>query len=341
MYSLNEKALIFIDGILNLEYKHKRSIIDLYNEPCELFKNPQIALDYLKENFKNSIANSFNIALNENFTEKLIDKYNGRNIVVVTEISNSYPNSLYNLPIRPICLYTIGNVKLLNSEKLFSIVGSRKTIPEYLKLTEEFSCSLSKSNVTIVTGVADGGDLSAIKGSYKSGNLILVLAGGLDFIDNEPNRNLIRETIDNNGLVITEYPPEIPPRAYHYPVRNRIIAGLSLGTLIVSGNNKSGARHTASFALDYGKEVFAFPYNLSNNSGELCNNLIKDGAYLVTNINDICDILGFESVNNAKLSLTDNELNVYLKIKEGIMLFDDLLSVTNLKVFELMSILTS
>ena len=89
MYSLNEKALIFIDGILNLEYKHKRSIIDLYNEPCELFKNPQIALDYLKENFKNSIANSFNIALNENFTEKLIDKYNGRNIVVVTEISNS------------------------------------------------------------------------------------------------------------------------------------------------------------------------------------------------------------------------------------------------------------
>ncbi len=341
IYNLDEKAIIFIDGFLNLDYKHKRAIIDLYNSPSELFSNPTKTTDYLKQNKLEKYASSILLAINNNFIDSLIEKYNERNITVVTERSEFYPSELVNLPINPICLYCKGNIELLNSENKFSIVGSRKSLPQYLKLTEEFSYSLSSSGIVIVTGVAVGGDLSAIKGAIDSSNLILVLAGGLDYIKSEVNRDYIISAINNGGLVISEYPPEVPTLAYHYPVRNRIIAGLSKGTLIISGDNKSGTRHTASFALDYGKEIFTFPYTLGTYGGELPNLLIKDGAYLVTELNDITDVLGFNFIKNKVVELTNEEKLVLEVIKNGRTLIDDIILETGLKIYELMPVITS
>ena len=341
IYNLDEKAIIFIDGFLNLDYKHKRAIIDLYNSPSEFLVNPNLAVDYLKQSNLDKVASSMVIAINNNYADSLIEKYKNRNIIVVTECSENYPSELINLPINPICLYCLGNIDLLNNKNKFSIVGSRKTLPQYLSLTEEFSLSLSSNGIVIVTGVALGGDLSAIKGAVNNGNLILVLAGGLDYIKSEVNRDYIFKNIKNGGLVISEYPPEVPTLAYHYPVRNRIIAGLSQAALIISGDNKSGTRHTASFALDYGKEVFAFPYTLGAMGGELPNSLIKDGAYLVTTLNDICEVLGYNFNKNKVLEFTQEEKLVLEVIKNGKTLVDDIILDTGLKIFELMPVITS
>ncbi len=340
-YTLDEKALIFIDGFLNLEYKYKRAILDLYSAPSQIFSNPEIAFEFLRNNKLEKYVNSLEIAIKEDFVSKILLKYDERGVLVVTEESGYYPTELKNLPINPICLYAKGNVELLKRKDKFSIVGSRKSLNEYLKLTEEFALGLASEGIVIVTGVALGGDLSAIKGAIKSGNLILVLAGGTDFIKSEINRDYILKTIENGGLVITEYPPEVPTLAYHYPIRNRIIAGLSQGILIVSGNFKSGVKYTSNFGIEYGKEIFAFPYTIGTFGGELPNSLIKDGAYLVTELKDITDVLGYSIKKHKEIELTKEEIAVLEAIKNGNNLVDDIIKSTNYKIFELLPILTA
>lgn len=336
----NELALIFLDGLLNLDYKHKRAIINLYDDVSQIFTNPDVACYYLKENVSTASANTFVSAIHNNFVAVLVKKYQERGITVITEESEGYPTELYPLSFRPICLYALGNVKLLNSNKKFSIVGSRKTAPHILKLTESIASDLSKNEIVIVTGVANGGDKSAIKGALESGNIICVLASGHDFIKSETNRDIIEKVIAS-GLVISEYPPEVPPKNYHYPIRNRIIAGLSSGTLIVSGTLTSGARHTADYALDYGKDVFAFPYGIGDLTGELCNNLIKDGAHLVVNVKDVSEVMGYALNESKKVRLTKEESEVYNLIIEGVKSPDQLSIKLDKKIYEVVPILTT
>ena len=337
----SEKALVYLDGLINLEYKHKRAIIDLYNDIGNLFSNPTIMVNYLENNLGTNYANTFIKGFESKIYDEIISEIDSNGITVVTEVSENYPNSLLDLPFRPICLYCIGNISLLNSENLFSIVGARKTLPEYNKITQNFSNELSSLGVVIVTGVADGGDKNAILGAMESGNIILVLAGGFNSIDGERNKDLINK-VAKNGLIISEYPPSVPPLAYHYPIRNRIIAGLSKGVLIVSGTLKSGARHTVDYALSYGKEIFAFPYSLGIPSGELCNKIIKDGAYLTDSVNDICEVCNFtKKEENNLVELTELEEIVFNEIKNGNIAVDDIIENTNLKVYEVLPTLTT
>lgn len=335
-----EQALVFLDGFLNLDYKHKRAIIDLYDDFADLFDNSDEAVYYLQNNVSASAANTFLAALNSDYLERLLEKYDERKVTVITEESDDYPCELYSLPFRPICLYAKGNIGLLKNKNKFAIVGSRKTAAYVLKLTEDFACELSSSGVTIVTGVASGGDKAAIKGAIKNENVICVMASGFDFIKSETNRDIIEKVADG-GLLISEYPPEVPPKIYYYPIRNRIIAGLSGGVLITSGSVTSGARHTADYALDYGKEIFAFPYSLGDYSGELCNNLIKDGARLTTKIDDVAEVMGYKIDDEQKIELTDDEREVYDCIKNGVN-FPSAISISiNKKIYEIVPIITT
>ena len=339
-YNSSELALLFLDGFLNLDYKHKRAIINLYDDASEILSNPDEALYYLKENVSPSAANTFSVALDGDYLSNLIDKYEEREITVITEISNDYPNRLIPLDFRPICLYAKGNVELLNADKTFSIVGSRKTSVDIMRITEDISKDLSENGIVLVTGVASGGDKAVIKGALNSGNLILVVASGLDFVKSETNRDLIEKTMQS-GLVVSEYAPEIPPKNYHYPIRNRIIAGLGDGALVVSGNLTSGTRYTADYALDYGKEVFAFPYSIGDKTGELCNNLIKDGARLITSVNDITEIMGFEKISKSQTNLTADEKLIYDLIGNVVNVPDLIAIKSGKKIFELIPILSS
>ena len=127
---------------------------------------------------------------------------------------------------------------------------------------------------------------------------------------------------------------------YFYPIRNRIIAGLSKGTLIVSGSYKSGARHTANYALEFGRDVFSIPYAPFTSSGELCNKLIKEGAYLVEEASDIASVCGFNLKEEKVNSLTEIETKIFASIKEGNTSVDDISFKTGLKVFEIMPVVT-
>lgn len=333
------KSLVVLDAYSQIEYKHKREIIKLA-ENVDTFEGfYKIAKDYAENKIEDFDSEIFKNAFTEKGYQKIKSSYDKKGITVITEEDSNYPTLLKETPFRPICLYCKGNVELLSRDNKFSIVGSRKTLPQILKTTEVFSKKLADSGVVIVTGVANGGDTAAVKGAYASGNLICVLACGFDFIFKERNREYIKKVAET-CLIVTEYPPNVEAKPYHYPIRNRIIAGLSLGTLIASGSYKSGARHTATYALEYGREVFAFPYGLETTSGELCNKLIKDGAYLTTEVADISEVLEFNLKSNEEITLSDVERQVYLLIKEGVCLADDVMAKTGLKIYELIPVLT-
>ena len=342
MISDVDAAVAFLDGLVNLEYKHKAAILELYDNPADIFKNKDLAADYLETNLSPAAANTFSEAINSGATDEITDALSRDGITPVSVFSGGYPSRLKYLDYKPLCLYAKGDLSLLNADKTLGIVGSRKTLPEYAALTKSVAESLSGAGVTVVTGVAFGADKAAITGALNSGKIICVTAGGFNYLKGEANRDLIEKVIEN-GLCITEYPPSVPPLAFHYPVRNRIIAGLSDGVVIASGDRKSGARHTADYALDYGVDVMAFPYAVGVTSGELCNSLIKDGAHLVETSEDVAEVLGVELNGNDKnnaITLSDKEKSVYDIIAGGSGNADEILLKTGFKVYELTPILT-
>lgn len=334
------KSLIIFDNKINLDYKYKRAFVDSLtgNETFYQFKN--LFLNFCSKNIKDFNEESIYNLFNEDNYNKIISDYVKSGITVITEFSDNYPCEFLDIGDRPICLYAKGNLDLLNKKNKFSIVGSRKTLPSILKITEDYSYKLSTNGVVIVTGVAGGGDFSAIKGAIKSKNLICILAGGFDYINKEYTRDYI-EKVSKTCLILSEYPPFVQAKPYFYPFRNRLIAGLSKGTLIISGSYKSGVKYTANYALDYGKDVFCFPYALGVSSGEICNQIIKDGGYLVTDVEDITSVLGFSIEKDLSVNLSDVEKAVLNAIKSGNVTVDLIIESTNLKIFEVMPALTS
>lgn len=335
-----EKSLVILDGCFDIDYKYKRKAIDEVGFTSTLLDFANATCKIFKELIEIFDEKEYVTAFSDKTFSKLIKEYQKKGVLVITEESEEYPLSLVSLSEKPICLYCQGNVELLNAKNKFSIVGSRKTLPSVLKITEDIASELSSSGVVIVTGVAGGGDLSAVKGALSSGNIICVSACGADNLYKEFTREYIKKVI-KNGLLISEYPPKVVAMPYFYPFRNRIIAGLSDGTLIVSGHLKSGTRYTLNYALDYGKEVFSFPYSIGITGGELCNQIIKDGGYLVTDVSDISEVMGYELMKNDEISLSDNETAVLTAIKSGKINVDDILAETGLKVYELIPTLTA
>lgn len=338
-YNLNEIAIIALDSILELEYRHKKLVLSKFKEPKDILTDPEYAKSIIYSLFKDGLKNLINCAFDEIYFEYIIEKYERFGTKVITYLSENYPEELKNIDAPPICLYCNGNISLLKSSKKFSIVGSRKTLSDVMQLTKNISNSLAESCVTIVTGSAGGGDKAAIEGAISSGNIISVLAGGITSVYPPYNKRLIEE-VAKNGLVISEHQPSTASKPWMFPVRNRIIAGLSSGVLITSGSKESGARHTANFALDYGKEVFAFPYSLGISSGELPNSLIKQGANLCEGVEDIFNFFGIEKPKEKQIELDEGERKVYDLIKEGVNEVDELLKRLELQMFELAPMLS-
>ena len=149
------------------------------------------------------------------------------------------------------------------------------------------------------------------------------------------------DKVEKCGLIITEYPPEVGPKPYHFPVRNRIIAGLSKGTLVVSADKTSGALITADYAADYGRDVFAFPYSIGAFSGAGCNALIKKGAFLAENILDIFGVYSLDFNTPAQTDpLSEDENAVYVAVKSlGDAFLPDVAETLGKPLYEVRSII--
>jgi DNA processing protein len=207
---------------------------------------------------------------------------------VITLKDEEYPKRLRDIYDPPALLYVRGELKK-EDELAVSIVGSRKTTPYGRWFTEKVSQELARYGVTIVSGMARGIDSLAHWGAISGGGrTIAVLGCGVDVIYPSENRNLFAKIIDH-GAILSEFPIGSPPEGGHFPRRNRIISGLSIGVVVAQASEKSGSLITAGYALEQGREVFAVPGNVGTESSRGTHRLIKEGAKLVESSEDILE----------------------------------------------------
>jgi len=224
-----------------------------------------------------------------NLCEKL-GLINKENISVCFYEDSNYPIFLKNIFSPPPLLYYRGNLNI-DWKMSLSVVGARNHSYYGEKIINSFIPQLIKKSINIVSGLALGIDsLAHIRSIENSGQTIAVLGSGIDENSVYPYRNkeLFYNIIANNGLVLSEFCPKTKPISFNFPQRNRIISGLSMSTLVIEAGEKSGSLITANQALEEGRNVLVFPGDVCGCSFIGSNNLIKNGAYLVSDIDDIC-----------------------------------------------------
>lgn len=222
---------------------------------------------------------------------KLIEKHN---IEILTILDRDYPPLLKEIYDPPAVLYVKGNKDCL-AKNCLAIVGSRKASLYGLNASQKFSYSLASLGFVIVSGLAYGIDTSAHKGALKAkACTCAVLGSGLLHIYPKENSTLATQIV-KRGCVISEFPLESSPRKENFPRRNRIISGLSQGTLVVEAAQKSGALITANFALEQSREVFCLPGCIDSPQSRGVHSFIKQGARLVDSVEDILDELSIKT----------------------------------------------
>ncbi|MBM7581248.1 DNA processing protein [Caldicoprobacter guelmensis] len=266
-------------------------------------------------------------------------------IEVITLIEDEYPKLLKTIYDPPPVLYCKGQ-PLRETPYMVSIVGSRRTSEYGRQMAERLAYDLSCAGVTVVSGLARGIDAMAHRGALRAGGYTIgVLGCGVDVVYPRENKKLFMQ-VQQQGTLISEYPPGTQPAAGNFPARNRIISGLSQAVLVVEAGNTSGALITVDFALEQGREVYALPGNVTSPYSSGTNQLIKEGARPITCADDILEDLGITvnkevkrpSVTSYQLDIFEAE--VYNALEDGEKQLEELAAITGFEIGKLNAILT-
>lgn len=273
------------------------------------------------------------------------EKLEQRRIEVLTLDDKEYPQQLKTIHSPPLIMYVKGDVSSLSLPSL-SIVGTRRHSSYGAEVIERIVPHLSRAGLGIVSGLAQGIDTLAHLETLKSGGVtVAVLGCGLDVIETTSSKKTSNKICESNGAVITEYPLSTPPLKQNFPARNRIIAGLSLGTLVVESRFPGGSLITAQHALEEGREVFAIPGPITGAASEGTNKLIQDGAHAVTSADDILDILNVEVQTSNRVSasveLSQTERMIMDALELEALYIDEIVARTELAVNEANARLTA
>ncbi len=290
--------------------------------------------------------------------ERILDQTakSGANLISLDD--DNYPPLLKHIYDPPILLWVKGNTEVLKSDGL-AVIGTRRPGRYGSEQAITWSKMIAEAGFTVNSGLAYGVDTLAHREAINcGGKSIAVLGSGIDVIYPFKNRSLVRDMIEKNSAVITEYPPGTQPDAMNFPDRNRIVSGISHGVLVIESGVKGGSMITARSALDQNREVFVIPHQLGRKFGEGCNFLIQTGqGKLVQSINDILEeihpdhlsismnkLMSFSSETTGgikwkSLNLDEEESTLCKIIEEGEMHIDHLCEKTNKPVFELHSTL--
>ncbi|MBM7659376.1 DNA processing protein [Bacillus mesophilus] len=238
----------------------------------------QIPLEKIQSIYKN--LQSVTIA-------SMLEKYKSQNIQCITRFDSSYPSALKQIYNPPWVLYVKGNRDILLNNQMLAIVGTRTPTKYGVKITDYFVSSLVNHGWTTVSGLAKGIDARVHDTTIKqNGNTIAVLGSGFNHLYPRENLQLANEIIKEN-ILLSEYPPERKPNRWQFPARNRIISGLSLGTIVIEAKAKSGSLITANLALEQNREVFAVPGPVDSVYSDGTNLLIQEGAKLALTPEDV------------------------------------------------------
>lgn len=260
--------------------------------------------EVLLEDEKKNIKYSLKKAWDKEQLKNLMMKVRNKNIEVVTFNDDLYPKALRNYDDCPSILFYKGDINKLNEGINIAIVGSRNCTIYGRNAASLISKELSINNINIISGMARGIDTYAHKGTLENGGYTCaVLGSGIDVVYPKENKRLY-DTIVEKGCIISEFLPSTKPLPYNFPVRNRIISGLSSIVIIVEASEKSGSLVTASLALEQGKEIVSVPGSIFSEQSKGTNKLIRDGAYPFTDFEDLFRLLGidFQKDNDIKIN---------------------------------------
>lgn len=297
------------------------------------------------------------------------------NIRILTLQDAAYPGRLKNIYDPPCLLYVQGRLPVFDEEVVVAVVGTRDCTPYGIMCAEKLGYGLTRGGAVVVTGLARGIDSAATRGALRAGGVTVAVVGnGLD-VQYPPESRYLYEDVAAAGAILSEYPPGTEPFGWHFPVRNRILSGLSVATLVVEAPARSGALITAETALEQGRDVFAVPGPIDAPISVGCNRLIRDGGGLAAEAWDILReyearfpdklrregarhqpaVLGYQarqkteakpvppsvSLSHNDLSLTDDQIALLKAIPaEEPMLVDDLIELTDIPTRRVLSALT-
>ncbi len=224
--------------------------------------------------------------------DRIIDKMYNESINYITMDDKYYPSALMDTYDYPPVLFYKGKNLFMEDNPMISMVGTRRASNYGMNVARQFAREFSNNGLDVVSGMAIGIDTYVHKGALEGmGDTIAVLGCGVDKVYPKSNRKIYDEIIEGRGMVVSEYLPGTEPLSHHFPARNRIISGLSQGTVVVEASFKSGSLITARYANEQGREVYAVPGNITSRVCEGSNALLKDGAKLILSANDVLEDL--------------------------------------------------
>ena len=336
MLSLRGKLVVWLNSFEGVYASKQLQLLSCFadeaafdNEFCKSFEKVKHLLS--EEQFMTMAGSLKNCGV-----DKALEQATCYGATVITIFSENYPRSLVNIPCPPTVLYCIGDTSLLNS-KCVAVVGSRKSSLYGEKITKRFVKTLVANRVTIVSGLALGIDAAAHNAALENdGKTIAVLGGGFSKIY-PPQHEQLFKTICEKGLVITEFAPLTPSQPFHFPLRNRIVSGLSDGVFMSEAGKKSGTFTTIGHALDQGRDVFIAPGELYSPHCEGSNEMLKTiPDALVICPEDIMERLNYTWIAQEKTGqaapaqLSAEEKLIADFLSAGVRNFDDIVSRTKI-----------
>jgi len=277
-----EIGLSFFEGVGPIRY---RSLINYFGSASAVFKASET--DLKKSGFGDNFIEKFTSFRQKTNLDALSHDIQKKNIQVLTQEDDEYPDLLKEIPSAPFILYALGDMSFLHDELPIGIVGTRQPTRYGIEVTRIFTEKLVHAGCTIISGMAMGIDAIAHKTAMnEKGRTVAVLGCGVDICYPAVNR-AIYDRLKTDGLIISEFPPGMRTSIGVFPSRNRIIAGLSRGVLVTEGTDKSGSLITAKNAAEFGRDVFAIPSPITSQMGKASLILIQNGAQAVGDANDI------------------------------------------------------
>ncbi|ANS77096.1 DNA processing protein DprA [Paenibacillus yonginensis] len=335
------ELLIALDGTRGIGWK---TIAKLLEQPGDLYKAEYFdGAEWERRGLKPAAARNLKQELAAGKRQERLETMQAKGIVPVTVWDSEYPLLLKEISQPPWVLYAMGQIELLNAFSV-AMVGTRVPTAYGRKIGEMLAGALAEQGVNVVSGLARGIDGICHQAALRAaGATTAVLGTAIDQPYPPENRFLYKE-IAEKGLIVSEYPIGTPPHPGLFPQRNRIIAGLTRGTVVVEADERSGSLITADAALEANRDVFAVPGPVTSPKSRGALNLIKQGAKLITQAGDILEEYGFapaDRLSEDGNKLTDDERRIYHMLEQGNRSFDELLALSGWEFGLLHSVLLS
>ncbi len=334
-----EQAIIVLNALSGFGSVRIRRLVDYFGSALEVFKATAKQLDASGILSGNLVKKIFEFD-RDNFLQNEYNLIQQNDCSVITIFDENYPLALRSIHDPPVVLYVKGRLPL-DEGLAVGVVGSRNASVYGLNVAEKFAGQLAELGISVVSGLARGVDAAAHRGCLRTGGKTVAVIGcGLKHIYPQENKELFRE-IGQKGAIISEFPMAMPPISFNFPARNRIISGLSLAVLVVEASLKSGALITSHFALEQNRDVFAVPGKIDCPNSQGVNQLIKEGAKLVTCFEDIIHelepyirrnlgapkkIVESPADNFVKQNFSENELAVVQQLSQQPLYIDELVN---------------